>query len=98
MNGEYVTIRNTTRRAIDLAGWTLRDKTGYTYTFGDDVLLGAGKKLTLHPQRLRAARRLLLLQQHPGRLDQLGVDPPLTCRNAPPVRRSAGRRPLTATR
>ncbi|MGV9771583.1 lamin tail domain-containing protein [Streptosporangium sp. NPDC003464] len=36
-----------TQRAIDLAGWTLRDKTGYTYTFNDDVLLGAGKKLTI---------------------------------------------------
>ncbi|MER5323140.1 lamin tail domain-containing protein [Streptosporangium roseum] len=47
LNGEYVTIRNTTRRAIDLAGRTLRDKAGYTYTFGGDVLLGAGKKLTI---------------------------------------------------
>ncbi|WP_449064532.1 lamin tail domain-containing protein [Planomonospora algeriensis] len=47
LNGEYVTVKNTTRRAIDLAGWTIRDKTGYTYTVGDDVLLGAGKKLTL---------------------------------------------------
>ncbi|MFD8562941.1 lamin tail domain-containing protein [Streptosporangium canum] len=47
LNGEYVTIKNTTRRAIDLAGWTLRDKTGYTYTFGGDVLLGAGKKFTI---------------------------------------------------
>ncbi|MDP9868239.1 hypothetical protein J2S55_007505 [Streptosporangium brasiliense] len=29
LNGEYVVIKNTTRTAIDLAGWTLRDKTGY---------------------------------------------------------------------
>jgi hypothetical protein len=47
LNGEYMTIRNTTRRAIDLAGWTLRDKTGYQYAFTDDQLLGAGKKLTI---------------------------------------------------
>ncbi|WP_433259425.1 lamin tail domain-containing protein (plasmid) [Streptosporangium sp. CA-135522] len=47
LNGEYVTIRNTTRTAIDLTGWSLRDKTGYVYTFGDDVLLAAGKRLTL---------------------------------------------------
>ncbi|WP_081937797.1 lamin tail domain-containing protein [Streptosporangium roseum] len=46
LNGEYVTIKNTTRQAIDLAGWTLRDKTGYTYTFGDDVLLGASESVT----------------------------------------------------
>jgi hypothetical protein len=47
LNGEYVTIKNTTRKAIDLAGWSLRDKTGYQYTFGDDQLLDAGKKLTV---------------------------------------------------
>ncbi|MEV4182681.1 lamin tail domain-containing protein [Streptosporangium canum] len=47
LNGEYVVIKNTTRRAIDLAGWTLRDKTGYQYSFGDDQLLSAGKKLTI---------------------------------------------------
>ncbi|MGJ6967526.1 lamin tail domain-containing protein [Streptosporangium sp. G11] len=47
LNGEYVTIKNTTRKAIDLAGWSLRDKTGYQYTFGDDQLLDPGKKLTV---------------------------------------------------
>lgn len=47
LNGEYVTILNTTRRPIDLEGWTIRDKTGYQYEFGPDVVLGAKKKITL---------------------------------------------------
>ncbi|MEV0584503.1 lamin tail domain-containing protein [Nonomuraea sp. NPDC050310] len=47
LNGEYVVIHNTTRRAIDLEGWQVRDKTGYSYEFGPDVILGANKKITL---------------------------------------------------
>ncbi|MEU7896330.1 lamin tail domain-containing protein [Nonomuraea sp. NPDC049152] len=47
LNGEYVTILNTTRKPIDLEHWTIKDKTGYTYTFGPDAVLGPGKKLTL---------------------------------------------------
>ncbi|MEV4161421.1 lamin tail domain-containing protein [Nonomuraea dietziae] len=47
LNGEYVTITNNTSRAIDLEGWALKDKTGYTYTFGPDVILGARKKITV---------------------------------------------------
>jgi hypothetical protein len=33
LNAEYVTIKNTSSTARSLTGWTLRDKTGYTYTF-----------------------------------------------------------------
>jgi len=33
LNGEYVVIKNTTGTARSLTGWTLRDKTGYTYKF-----------------------------------------------------------------
>lgn len=47
LNGEYVVIRNTTRAAVDLEGWTVRDKTGYTYAFRPAQVLGAGKNLTL---------------------------------------------------
>lgn len=47
LNGEYVTILNTTTRAIDLEGWQVRDKTGYTYEFGPDVILGPNKRITL---------------------------------------------------
>ncbi|GGK91128.1 hypothetical protein Ppa06_58470 [Planomonospora parontospora subsp. parontospora] len=45
INGEYVVIKNTTRRTIDLADWTLRDP-NFRYTFGD-VTLRAGKTLTI---------------------------------------------------
>ncbi|WP_327048916.1 lamin tail domain-containing protein [Microbispora sp. NBC_01189] len=37
LNGEYVQIRNTTRKAVSLKGWTMCDKTkqaGHAYTFG----------------------------------------------------------------
>jgi hypothetical protein len=46
LNAEYATIKNTSRQAVDLEGWTLRDKTGYTYTFGA-VILKAGKQLVV---------------------------------------------------
>ncbi|MDP4508797.1 lamin tail domain-containing protein [Nonomuraea turcica] len=47
LNAEYVTVLNTTTRTVDLEGWTIRDKTGYTYEFGPDVVLGAKKRITL---------------------------------------------------
>jgi hypothetical protein len=46
LNGEYVTIYNATTRPIDLEGWTVKDKTGYTYEISG-VILGAKKKLTI---------------------------------------------------
>ncbi|MFB4265080.1 lamin tail domain-containing protein [Nonomuraea sp. GTA35] len=47
LNAEYITLLNTTRKAIDLEGWSVRDKTGYTYEFGAGVVLGARKRITL---------------------------------------------------
>ncbi|GAA2204068.1 lamin tail domain-containing protein [Nonomuraea monospora] len=47
LNAEYVTLLNTTRKAIDLEGWSVRDKTGYTYEFGADAVLGPKKRITL---------------------------------------------------
>ncbi|MEV0144926.1 MULTISPECIES: lamin tail domain-containing protein [unclassified Nonomuraea] len=49
LNGEYVQIKNTGRSAVDLSGWTVRDKTtraDHVYTFGT-FTLGAGKAVTL---------------------------------------------------
>ncbi|GII86158.1 hypothetical protein Ssi03_41480 [Sphaerisporangium siamense] len=49
LNGEYVQIRNSARKAVSLAGWTVRDttrQTGHVYTFGA-FTLGAGKTVTL---------------------------------------------------
>ncbi|WP_248965429.1 lamin tail domain-containing protein [Sphaerisporangium perillae] len=49
LNGEYVQIKNTTKKAVSLKGWNLRDKTNrsdHVYTFGT-FTLGAGKTVTV---------------------------------------------------
>ncbi|RFS80954.1 lamin tail domain-containing protein [Actinomadura spongiicola] len=47
LNGEWVQLLNTSKKAVQLKGYKLRDKTGYTYTFGSFTL--AGKKyVTVH--------------------------------------------------
>ena len=53
LNGEYVQIKNTTRKAVSLKGWTIRDDTrrsDHIYTFGA-FTLGAGKTVTLRTGR-----------------------------------------------
>jgi hypothetical protein len=47
LNAEYVTIKNTSSTARSLTGWTLRDRTGYTYKF-PTFTLKAGEKVTVH--------------------------------------------------
>ncbi|WP_026313429.1 lamin tail domain-containing protein [Actinomadura flavalba] len=42
LNGEWVQLHNRSKTARSLTGWKLRDKTGYTYTFGT-YTLAAGK-------------------------------------------------------
>ncbi|MEV0621037.1 lamin tail domain-containing protein [Nonomuraea sp. NPDC050404] len=49
LNGEYVQLKNTTGKAVNLKGWTMRDKTAradHIYTFGA-FTLGTGKTVTL---------------------------------------------------
>ncbi|MER5766510.1 lamin tail domain-containing protein [Streptomyces sp. NPDC001985] len=46
LNGEYVQIRNTTKSAVSLKGWTLTDKANHKYTFGA-YTLGKGKTVTI---------------------------------------------------
>lgn len=46
LNGEYVVLRNTTKKAITLTRWILRDETGYKYRFGPFVLK-PGKTVTV---------------------------------------------------
>ncbi|NBE97767.1 lamin tail domain-containing protein [Nonomuraea sp. KC401] len=53
LNGEYVQIRNMTRKAVNLAGWTVRDATrrqDHIYRFGT-FTLRAGKTVTLRTGR-----------------------------------------------
>ncbi|MEU9272872.1 lamin tail domain-containing protein [Streptomyces sp. NPDC048251] len=40
LNKEWVELTNTTRYAVNLDGWTLRDESGHTYTFDHYRLAG----------------------------------------------------------
>jgi hypothetical protein len=46
LNGEYVVLKNTTSKSIQLEKWILRDKTGYKYRF-PTFTLKAGKSVTV---------------------------------------------------
>jgi hypothetical protein len=47
LNAEYVVLKNTTTKSINLKGWTVRDRSSHIYTFGT-FSLAAGKSVTLH--------------------------------------------------
>lgn len=47
LNGEYLTLTNTTKSAVSLTGWTVRDAVGHTYTFGSRSL-AAGASVVVH--------------------------------------------------
>ncbi|MFH8804900.1 lamin tail domain-containing protein [Streptomyces sp. NPDC017936] len=40
LNREWVELTNTTRNAVNLDGWTLKDRSGHTYTFDHYRLAG----------------------------------------------------------
>jgi hypothetical protein len=50
LNAEWVRITNTRTYTINLKGWTLRDRTGYTYRFPTttNYYIGAGGKRYIH--------------------------------------------------
>ena len=66
INGEYVQLRNTSRRAVSLRGWTLRDRHGHVLRFGR-VTLRAGATVTIHTGKGRATASTLFW----GRPDHL---------------------------
>ena len=47
LNAEYVQIKNSTSSAVQLKGYTVRDNTGYTYTF-PSYKISAGKTVLVH--------------------------------------------------
>jgi hypothetical protein len=47
LNAEYVVIKNMTSTNRSLTGWTLKDRTGYTYRF-PTFTLKAGAKVYVH--------------------------------------------------
>ncbi|HEY9371022.1 lamin tail domain-containing protein [Streptomyces sp.] len=46
LNGEYVVVKNTTRKAIQMEQWVLRDKNGFKYRF-PRFTLKPGKQVTV---------------------------------------------------
>lgn len=48
VNKEWFRVKNTTRRAKLLAGWKVKDDTGFTFVFPSGYKLGAGKTVTVH--------------------------------------------------
>jgi len=47
LNAEYVTVKNTGRLPVNLRGWTLSDRAGHTYRFGN-VRLGGHSQVRVH--------------------------------------------------
>ncbi|MEU9116002.1 lamin tail domain-containing protein [Streptomyces sp. NPDC048483] len=47
LNAEWVTVKNTGHRAVNLRGWTLSDRSGHTYRFGN-FRLGGHSKVRVH--------------------------------------------------
>jgi micrococcal nuclease len=47
-NDEYVIFENTGDGSLDLAGWTVSDEAGHTYSFPDGFVLPAGEQVTLY--------------------------------------------------
>ena len=47
LNAEYVVIRNGDNVSHSVSGWTVRDKAGHVYTFGN-LRLGVGKQAIIH--------------------------------------------------
>lgn len=48
LNDEYVVFTNTGSETLDLAGWTVSDAAGHTYTFPDGASLAPNASVTLH--------------------------------------------------
>jgi hypothetical protein len=47
LNAEYVVIKNGDNVSHSISGWTVRDKAGHVYEFGN-LRLGAGKQAIVH--------------------------------------------------
>lgn len=46
LNGEWVQLKNTSRTAVSLKGWILKDASNHRYTF-KNIKIGAGKYLKI---------------------------------------------------
>lgn len=48
LNAEYVRLTNKRSTVINLKGWYVRDKAGYTYKFYNDYRVAAGNSIIIH--------------------------------------------------
>jgi hypothetical protein len=48
LNNEWTRLTNKTSKTVSLSGWTVKDASGATYTFGGGYSLGAGVNVYLH--------------------------------------------------
>ncbi|MFF3505360.1 lamin tail domain-containing protein [Streptomyces sp. NPDC003247] len=55
LNKEWVELTNTTRHAVNLDGWTLKDESGHTYTF-DHYRLASRTTVRIHTGEGRDTR------------------------------------------
>ncbi|MFJ8162211.1 lamin tail domain-containing protein [Streptomyces sp. NPDC096136] len=63
LNAEWVEITNTTRNAINLRGWTLRDDDGNRYRF-DNVRINSHATIRIHTGSGRNSRTDLFQNSH----------------------------------
>ena len=48
LNAEWVSLVNSGASAVNLRGWTIRDKANHVYTFGNVSIPGKGGRIWLH--------------------------------------------------
>jgi hypothetical protein len=48
LNAEWISLVNTGSRAVNLSGYTIRDKAKHVYTFGDVSIAAKGGRIWLH--------------------------------------------------
>jgi micrococcal nuclease len=48
LNGEYVTFENRAESVLELAGWSVSDESGKTYTVPEETALDPGQRITLY--------------------------------------------------
>lgn len=51
VDDEYVVLKNTADRPLDMSGWRVKDEDGHVYTFPDGYSLGVDETVTLHSGR-----------------------------------------------
>ena len=51
LNAEWFVLKNVSGRRVNLKGWSVRDRTGYTYRFSSTFYLRAGATVKVHTGR-----------------------------------------------